>query len=354
MEAKQTARKRTRTEDDAPTNGKMRNKPAVEANTTTVEDKYMIPSELITFLAKTKAEDLFPNNKTIFISTEIDPVVDVWQGLVKHNFLSSPILKLTGNEYIGFLEMADIVNYIVESFGDSDLSKTQDYFKLIVEDELFQNRKVKDILGNGKTKTLFRSITEGFSLFSAIEIIAREREVRRMAIVDDKKSLVGIITQSLIVQFLHKNIEKLGNKKRKPISMCFQSKDIVSVRDDEPAIQGFKKMIHHNLSGIAVVDNDGKLVDMLSLRDLKGIGSDAKLFWRLYQSTKNFRINLKRTYSKNQRPVEVICLLPEDTLEDAIALCSENAVHRLCIIDDEEKPTSMISLRDIFLEVIDV
>ena len=37
-----------------------------------------------------------------------------------------------------------------------------------------------------------------------------------------------------------------------------------------------------------MVDKDGKLVGNLSIRDLKLIGADAAMFWRLQQTVKNF------------------------------------------------------------------
>ena len=39
---------------------------------------------------------------------------------------------------------------------------------------------------------------------------------------------------------------------------------------------------------MAVVDKAGKLVGNLSIRDLKLIGADVTMFWRLQQTVKNF------------------------------------------------------------------
>jgi len=51
--------------------------------------------------------------------------VDVWKGLVRHHFLSVPVLQKKGNKYYGFLDIADIVNYVVDSFGKTTLESSE-------------------------------------------------------------------------------------------------------------------------------------------------------------------------------------------------------------------------------------
>lgn len=49
---------------------------------------------------------------------------------MKHNFLSVPVLQKTGRKWYGFLDMGDIVSYVTEAFGGSQLSTTQDFWAL--------------------------------------------------------------------------------------------------------------------------------------------------------------------------------------------------------------------------------
>lgn len=48
------------------------------------------------------------------------------------------------------------------------------------------------------------------------------------------------------------------------------------------------------ITGVAVVDDTGKLRGNLSLRDLKAMSTDARFFWRLYQTVENYIVKLKR------------------------------------------------------------
>lgn len=51
---------------------------------------------------------------------------------------------------------------------------------------------------------------------------------------------------------------------------------VVAIPSTSKAIEGFKMMLDREVSGLAVVDETGRLVDNLSLRDLKGIRPDVK------------------------------------------------------------------------------
>ena len=55
-----------------------------------------------------------------------------------------------------------------------------------------------------------------------------------------------MITQSQVVDFLHKNLELFGNKKHKTLGEFPQFfKDVHSVKDSELTIDAFSKMVEH-------------------------------------------------------------------------------------------------------------
>lgn len=70
-------------------------------------------AEFLAALVYTRAEQLrVPENK-VFVAERTDKIVDVFRGLVNHNFLSVPVLQKTKHKWFGFLDLADIVLYVV-------------------------------------------------------------------------------------------------------------------------------------------------------------------------------------------------------------------------------------------------
>jgi len=149
---------------------------ADEQDEGTKDMAYKVDPRFFEALVYTKVEQLRVPGNTVFIAERTDRVVDVFKGLVRYNFLSVPILQKTGRKYYGFLDMADIVHYVVESFGAGKLEATQDFWQLIDKEEEFREKTVKDVMKYPVAfRNRFHPVQNGYSLLAALEILARER-----------------------------------------------------------------------------------------------------------------------------------------------------------------------------------
>jgi len=228
---------------------------------------------------------------------------------------------------------------------------------LVAQDDLFQKKLVNDIMVYPiNRRNPFHPVTLGCSLFSVIELLAREKGLHRVPILDNNENrrLMGLITQSQIVKFLNTNISIVGEKSKTPVHLIPGSvRSVISMNQQRTAIEGFKKMMEQRVSGIAVVDDEGKLVGNMSLRDLKAISPDGRLFYRLYESIKNFMQKVRKEYAElDGRPRTPVHLNLTDTLEMAIKLLAEHDIHRIYITDNDKKPIVVLSLKDILLYII--
>jgi CBS-domain-containing membrane protein len=102
-------------------------------------------------------------------------------------------------------------------------------------------------------------------------------------------------------------------------------------------------MAHHNVSAIAILNDDGTLLSTLTAKDIKVIDKDA-LFTKLYKASREF-VGLARPSLKTQYPY-YFCH-PDDTIEQLIQKLSFLRVHRIFVINEERIPISVISLCDI-------
>jgi len=309
----------------------------------------------------TKAEDFAisrpKTDSPIFVCYRTDVVVDVWRGLVKHNFLSCPVILKDTKKYFGFIDMFDIVKYILNHFGSSNiLGKEKDFWDLVEEEKLFAKKTVNDLMTYPLShRNPFHPVKEGYSALAVIEALAREENLYRVPVIDKNRQMFNLVTQSQVVDFLARNLEHLGPKANKPIKLCehaFKPR-VLSVLEDSIAIDAFNSMVEKEVSGLAVVDKNGILCGNISLRDIKLISYDAKLFWRLQQTVKEFLTKLQDEYAtKHGRPRSVIVATESDTFGTAIRILSEHQIHRIYVVDSNKKAIGVLSLKDVLLEII--
>jgi len=311
----------------------------------------------VRLLVATKVDVVRPPDNKIFVAQRTDKITDVWKGLVAHNFLSVPVLQKTKNKYYGFVDMYDIVKFVVEFFGASEeLKNSEDWFKMAEASEEFQKKTVNDIMKYPLSRrNPFFPIHSGYSLFSAVEALARENGLHRIPVIDEERKLITVVTQSQIVNILLRNLDIIGEKKDKPVSQMEKYyEDVVCVREDDITLEAFKIMVEKNVGGLAVIDKEGKLTANISLRDLKVVSTDTRLFWRLYQTIHNFLLKVRKDNNETSgdRPRTIVTVKPSDTLETIIKRLAEHKIHRVYIVDDHKKPLGVISLKDVLQEII--
>jgi len=291
----------------------------------------------------------------VFVATRDDRITDVWKGMIEKNFLSVPVLQKTGYKYYGFVDAFDIVKYFIEHFGSKKLESSEDFWSLIEEDERFQRRTVKDVMTYPiARRNPFHPVKKGFSLFSAFEILAKEDGVHRIPVIDTNRKLINLLTQSQCVRYLNTTLDQLGTIQNKPLKeISHLQKDVKSILQTDKCIDGFNKMVEFNVQGLAVLDQSGKLIDTLSVRDLKHVSSDGRLFWRLYQPVSDF---LKKVRDAEQEATKVTYTLQfakeDDTLGLVIRKLVQFNLHRLFLVDADQKPIGVVSLKDVLFEIL--
>jgi CBS domain-containing protein len=321
-----------------------------EVSTTT---KYATNPLFIQYLTKLKAEQIPISDGRIFTAQRTDKVIDVWKGLIQHNFLSVPVLQKTKHKYYGFIDVADIVKYMVHHFGTTKVKEFADNFwKLVEQEEFFQTRTVNELMTYPLAKrNPFHPVTKGFSAFCVMELFAKERGLHRVPIINHDRQLVHMVTQSQVIDFLFKNVDYLGDIRNKPIHQFHDlNVDVICVKESDIAMDAFMLMVERNVSGLAVVNDEGKLVGNISLRDLKAISPDARLFWRLYQNVKTFLQKSKE--NDGAKPEKIVSATRDSTAETVLKDLHEYKIHRIYVVDDHKKPIGVISIKDILSEII--
>jgi len=234
----------------------------------------------------------------------------------------------------------------------------QSFWKLVDEEFSFQETTVEDLLKEPlRPRNEFHPLTRDYAAFSVLEVMANER-VRRVPILDSyaSRKLVNLITHSQVIHWLEGHFDLIGPKCRKRIGDCPEMfKTVTTVENKDTVIEAFELMVNKNISGVAVVDDDGRLINHISVRDLKLIGVDSGMFWRLQQSVRTFTHHLYTDYVRKYRHVRQIAYVtPEATIGEVIQCLIKHSFHRLYIVSSHEQrqPVGVCSLHDIIRQIL--
>jgi CBS-domain-containing membrane protein len=155
-------------------------------------------------------------------------------------------------------------------------------------------------------------------------------DIHRIPVLNRNQRVVGMVTQSMVVSLLTQNVSLLGTLKDAKVSEMesILAKDLLAIKEDQKAIDAFRMMADKNVSGVAVLDGNGFLVDTLSIRDLRGIGTNAARWRRLHQSVKDYKAATRQDFP-TQTPREILHVVPNDTIQRVIELMDDGNIHRV-------------------------
>ena len=84
----------------------------------------------------------------------------------------------------------------------------------------------------------------------------------------------------------------MGNIREMPIgNVAHSHHKVIRIQQTAVAMEAFKLMHYNDVSGVAVINEHGKLMGAITTNDLKLIHADATMFKRLYSPIKDFMKN---------------------------------------------------------------
>ncbi len=280
------------------------------------------------------------------------PLATAFKNLSEQGILSMPVVTASNIRFYGWLDMIDVVTYITRTFANHSWSNEGEFTKFFNEVRGFNEATVKDAMVHKNWKTSnSHPIAADCSLFHAFEMMARSGAAR-VAVLTPDRQIATIITQSMMVNYIHANMALLSNEvRRMPVSaMLLHHHEPYLVRATDKALLAFQTMSEKGVTGLGVVDAHGKLVDVISARDLRGLTIDAASFYRLYSTVGELKNALR--VNKPDTPWGMITAQPNTTYEEIVNMLVVNKVHRVFIVDAQGKPTKCVCLSDVLLQLL--
>jgi len=250
---------------------------------------------------------------------------------------------------IGFLDIRDLVTFVVFVYDNQKVHNDSRLEDLILHGiGQFHTRTTDGVTVSYLSRRhKFVTVKETDTLEQATRVLADQ--AHRVPVVDEQGHVVNIISQSSVIQIITQHcVDLVGNDTDRKISELGSvgSAPVLSVNKSETVINTYRILDIKNKSGIALTDQNGRLVGTTTGKDL-GLflknPSLATLNSSIFEHLQKIRAELIDIKTP------CIAVFASDTLARAVALLAATRVHRVFVVDDEEhyRPIKVISITDI-------
>ncbi len=145
----------------------------------------------------------------------------------------------------------------------------------------------------------------------------------RLAIAIAQEGGIGVVHKNLPIEAQAREVDKV---KRSESGMIV---DPVTIRPDARIREALELMAHYKISGVPVTDQGGRLVGILTNRDLR------------------FEENLERRVDELMTKEKLVTVPPGTTLDQAKALLHKHRIEKLLVVDEGGSLTGLITVKDI-------
>ncbi|XP_008194318.1 5'-AMP-activated protein kinase subunit gamma-2 isoform X3 [Tribolium castaneum] len=285
-----------------------------------------------------KCYDLIPTSaKLVVFDTQL-LVKKAFFALVYNGVRAAPLWDSSQQEFVGMLTITDFIKIL------------RMYYKspTVAMDEL-EEHKLDTWRHVLKDQRPLIYISPDASLYDAIRTLIHNR-IHRLPVIDPETgNVLYILTHKRILRFLFLYINELPkpsymNKTLRDVRIG-SYENIETATEDTSIILALKKFVERRVSALPLVDNEGRLVDIYAKFDVINLAAE--------KTYNDLDVSLKKANEHRNEWFEGVhkCKLDETlfTIMDKIVKAE---VHRLVVVDDDDKVIGIISLSDLFLYLV--
>jgi len=302
------------------------------------------------FLDDTTVEDVLDPDFHLIFSYKTDKILDTLKLLKEKNISSVPVYDQEKKRFVGIVDVFDLLVVLIfmndlKSLFQMMNHKEVDWYSFIESEmALLKNESIESII-NSSQRNPWCPVSRLAPLHSLMDMLSKDVDLHRVPVVDDDGKVISLITQSKIINFLYQNIDRYPDTAAIKIKDSFVPTEVVSVPPDCKAIEGYQLMLKAKVSGIAIVGEDETLIGSLSGSDLKKT-TENNLIHDLHLPILSYIQGSSPEFEKPLVHFPVSCTLDMNLYEVLHKLVAKR-IHRLFIIDSQQKPIGVLSLCDI-------
>jgi len=298
----------------------------------------------------------------VHVVTKAAPVKEVMETFYRYHIHAVPVIDFE-SRCEGLVDILDVLSFLVQVTTEPLLSRvtplsthlrTDDLGMLVERSGRFNAANVVERV-NQSTKNPFLPCTLGAPLLEVMRCFAHGLHRVPVVEADNPTSVIAVLTQTDVNQFLADDTEKylghrLAGSSVESLGLVCGPEALESVTTETKAIDAFLTMHEKGLSALAVVNSDGTFHGCLSATDLKLI-TDFR-FQALLLPVGEFLAHVRKEEGRLCKNYRVWCS-PATPLKTVITKLAEERVHRAFVVDQVKFiPLGVVSLTDIARVVV--
>jgi CBS domain-containing protein len=274
---------------------------------------------------------------------------EAFQIIIEKKILSAPVYDIINKEYTGFLDVRDLVSFVVYVY---EHNKNFFNFKELLKQglDLFLGTEEDGVtLTYLSRRNKFVKVSADQNLYD-VAILLSDSSIHRVPVVDNNGKVINIISQSNINQLLALQLQNEAVNRSGPSIDSINigtHKNIITIHQNAAVIDAFRILDKKKISGIALIDDTGRMVGVTTGKDLGLFLEYADI--KLLEQPIGTYLKYIRTRSQNILEVPAVAVFGKSKLVYAIGLIASTKIHRLFICDSEEayRPVGVISITEI-------
>ncbi|KAM9009599.1 5'-AMP-activated protein kinase subunit gamma-3 [Ara ararauna] len=260
--------------------------------------------------------------------------------LVANGVRAAPLWDSKTQSFVGMLTITDFIN-ILHRYYRSPLVQ-------IYEVEEHKIETWRDVYLQGSLKPLVY-ISPSHSLFDAVYSLIKHKIHRLPVIEPVSGNVLHILTHKRILKFLHifgSTIPKPHFLKKTVQELCVGTfRDVAVVHETAPIYAALDIFVDRRVSALPVINDAGRVVGLYSRFDVIHLAAQ--------KTYNNLDISVREALQQRTVCLEgVLTCYPHETMEDIIDRITEEQVHRLVLVDENQYPRGIVSLSDILQALV--
>ncbi|CAH2305259.1 5 -AMP-activated kinase subunit gamma-3 [Pelobates cultripes] len=292
------------------------------------------------FMMKSPCYNAIPTSCKLVVFDTTLQIKKAFLALVANGVRAAPLWDSANHCFVGMLTITDFIN-ILHRYYKAPMVQ-------IYELEEHKIETWREIYLQSSFKPLIH-ISPGDSLFHAVYSLIKNK-IHRLPVMEPiSGNILHILTHKRLLKYLHlfgdtlprprfmqKTIQELG---------IGTFRDIAIIQDTASVYSALEIFVERRVSALPVVNEMGQVVGLYSRFDV--IHLAAQKIYNNLDITVHDALKLRNLCFEG-----VLMCYPYETLEVVIDRIVKEQVHRLVLVDDDQRPRGIVSLSDILQALV--